>query len=182
MLCKKVCNCRISRRRYSCLSLRLAWKGVDTVVVCAGVSALRPLLEVAGVNSFGEQATVDGVRHAMEVSNAALRGNYTGPLVSAVTFVCYLLPYQSNSSLKLGQDTAAGIYVVFTCSATCFKPGRSLSSAHPLTIRLDKSGLAGSLPGSSHRTPTRPVLQRRAVHSRRRLPCFCGGRRARARR
>lgn len=66
------------------------WKGVDTVIVCAGVSALLPLLEVAGVTGNGDQATADGVQHAVDVSNAALRGNYTGPLVSAVTFVCPL--------------------------------------------------------------------------------------------
>ena len=67
------------------------WNGLDTVVVSAGVSALVPLLEVAGVSRNASRdtwTTPEGIRRTVDVSNAALRGNYTGPLVSAVTLVC----------------------------------------------------------------------------------------------
>lgn len=81
-----MCKAAHSPKKKCSLTLSV-WKGVDTVLVCAGVSALRPLLDVAGVSAKGELATQGGIQHAVDVSNAALRGNYTGPLVSAVTFV-----------------------------------------------------------------------------------------------
>ena len=61
-------------------------------MVCAGVSALRPLLEVAGLERNGgkflpPQVSAEGVQHTIDVANAAIRGNYIGPLVTAVTFV-----------------------------------------------------------------------------------------------
>lgn len=70
----------------------LGWSGLDTLVVCAGVSALRPLLELAGLERKDErlsplQASAEGVQHTVDVANAAIRGNYIGPLVCAVTFV-----------------------------------------------------------------------------------------------
>ncbi len=70
----------------------LGWSGLDTLVVCAGVSALRPLLEVAGLErkdgKFSPaQASAEGVQHTVDVAHAAIRGNYIGPLVCAVTFV-----------------------------------------------------------------------------------------------
>ncbi|KAI0344003.1 NAD(P)-binding protein [Trametopsis cervina] len=68
-------------------TLETAWNGVDTMIVCAGVSALRPLLEIAGVTDNAKQASADDVQRTIDVSNAAIRGNYTGPLVSAVTFI-----------------------------------------------------------------------------------------------
>lgn len=76
------------------------WKGIDTVIVCAGVSALRPLLEVAGITSTGQPATPEGIQFTVDVSNAALRGNYTGPLVSAVTFVRPHLHFLSHALIN----------------------------------------------------------------------------------
>ena len=34
-----------------------------------------------------DEATVEGVQRTVDVANAAVRGNYTGPLVTAVTLV-----------------------------------------------------------------------------------------------
>lgn len=75
----------------------LEWNGLDTLVVCAGVSALRPLLELAGLESKDgkvspPQASTEGVQHTVDVAHAAIRGNYIGPLVCAVTFVSSLAP------------------------------------------------------------------------------------------
>ncbi|KAI0700477.1 NAD-P-binding protein [Cytidiella melzeri] len=87
--------------------LEQAWGGVDTVVVSAGVSALRPLLEVAEVNNNEDQATEDGIQRTIDVSNAAVRGNYTGPLVSAVTFIPLLLRTSASPSILLISSLAA---------------------------------------------------------------------------
>jgi hypothetical protein len=72
--------------------LKLEWKGLDTLVVAAGVSALQPLMAIAGVDTGREntsvgQATREGIQRVADVAAAATRGNYIGPLISAVTFV-----------------------------------------------------------------------------------------------
>lgn len=71
------------------------WKGLDTVVVTAGVSALQPLMAIAGVDtettSVG-QANKEGIQRVVDVATAATRGNYVGPLISAVTFVSFSSP------------------------------------------------------------------------------------------
>ena len=80
---------------FSCLAqfdLGLDWNGLDTVVVAAGVSALQPLMAVAGVEIADggftpEEASREGIKRATEVAAAATRGNYVGPLIAAVTFV-----------------------------------------------------------------------------------------------
>lgn len=73
------------------MGIPLAWGGLDTLVVAAGVSALQPLLTVAGSEAVKGTALADttkeGIQRAVDVSLAAIRGNYTGPLVAAVTFV-----------------------------------------------------------------------------------------------
>lgn len=78
----------------------VAWGGVDTVVVTAGVSSLMPLLEVAGVHSPGEEPTVEGVQRTLDVSNAALRGNFSGPLVSAVALVRSFIAHRLRDVTK----------------------------------------------------------------------------------
>jgi len=65
---------------------------LDTLVVAAGVSALQPLLAIAGVEARGgnstlQQTTAQGIQNTSNVAAAAIRGNYTGPLIAAVTFV-----------------------------------------------------------------------------------------------
>lgn len=65
-----------------------AWGGLDTVHVCAGVSALQPVMVLAGVGHGDPQdATAEGVAAAVEVAGRAMKGNFEGPLVAAVTFV-----------------------------------------------------------------------------------------------
>ena len=65
---------------------------MDTLIVAAGVSALQPLLAIAGVETEGAKTalsltTREGIQRAVDSSSAAMRGNYTGPLIAAVTFV-----------------------------------------------------------------------------------------------
>lgn len=66
------------------------WHGLDTLIVAAGVSALRPVLDIAGVEGpFVTQPSLDGVRRVEDVAMAAIKGNYLGPLLSVVTMVCH---------------------------------------------------------------------------------------------
>ncbi|KAF4623421.1 hypothetical protein D9613_001376 [Agrocybe pediades] len=78
--------------------LQEEWHGLDTLVVAAGVSALQPLLAVAGVEAErGVDLRVtskEGIEKAAKVAGAAVQGNYIGPLIAAVTFI----PMLSNTS------------------------------------------------------------------------------------
>ncbi|KAG6916969.1 hypothetical protein DXG01_004397 [Tephrocybe rancida] len=96
--------------------LQREWQGVDTVIVAAGVSALQPLMAVAGVeadtdgSSFSpSEASAEGIQRAVDVSMAATRGNYTGPLVAAVTFIPLLTSSSSAPSILLVSSLAAVI-------------------------------------------------------------------------
>ncbi|KAG6885236.1 hypothetical protein C0993_004530 [Termitomyces sp. T159_Od127] len=97
-------------------TLQKEWQGVDTLIVTAGVSALQPLMAVAGVEanpggtSFKpSQASIDGIKRAMDISAAAIRGNYTGPLVAAVTFIPLLMSSSPSPSILLVSSLGAVI-------------------------------------------------------------------------
>lgn len=63
-----------------------AWGGLDTIHVCAGVSALRLILELTG-SEGDEDASNEGIQNAQDIAMKAVQGNFTGPLVAALTFV-----------------------------------------------------------------------------------------------
>ncbi|RXW12678.1 hypothetical protein EST38_g13176 [Candolleomyces aberdarensis] len=65
------------------------WGGLDTLVVAAGVSALQPLLAVAGADC------------------KAIKGNYIGPLVGAVTFIPLLSSTSDSPSILLINSVAS---------------------------------------------------------------------------
>jgi len=88
------------------------WKGIDTVVVCAGVTALRPLMEVAGLERDGKkfsppQADEEGIQRIVDVASTAAIINYTGPLVAAVTFIPLLQATSASPSILLISSMAA---------------------------------------------------------------------------
>lgn len=62
------------------------WGGLDTIHVCAGVSALQPVMALAGVEG-DEDAVGKGIQSAVDVTGKAVQGNLFGPLVAALTFV-----------------------------------------------------------------------------------------------
>ncbi|KAM6496516.1 hypothetical protein JOM56_006989 [Amanita muscaria] len=95
---------------------RLEWGGLDTLAIVAGVSALQPLMEVAQVPkctgfspNTAAKATKEGIQRAKDVSNAAVKGNFTGPLVSAVTFIPFLQATSHSPSILLISSPAAVI-------------------------------------------------------------------------
>lgn len=74
------------------------WNGLDTLVLSAGVSALQPLLSVAGLKgSDAGMADIEGLNRVRDVAAAAMRGNFTGPLLSAVTYVSSCLSDTPNT-------------------------------------------------------------------------------------
>ncbi|KAJ7769902.1 hypothetical protein B0H16DRAFT_235541 [Mycena metata] len=87
-----------------------AWGGLDTLIVAAGVSALRPLMEVAGAPT-SESGSVgkDAIQHVVDVTGSATRGNYIGPLVAAVTFIPLLQHSSPRPALLLLNSLAAAI-------------------------------------------------------------------------
>ena len=65
---------------------------MDTLAVIAGVSALKPLFETAGLertNNLMNDTELENIHNTVIASDRALRGNFTGPLVAAVTFVSF---------------------------------------------------------------------------------------------
>jgi NAD(P)-dependent dehydrogenase (short-subunit alcohol dehydrogenase family) len=117
------------------------WRGVDTIIVAAGVSALQPLMAVAGVKADGtkftpQQATKDGIREAVNVTTAATRSNYLGPLVAAITFVrsfcqCSIAAKTFTDRklqipLLMSSSTAPSLLLVSSLAAVIPAPTRAL--------------------------------------------------------
>lgn len=111
----------------------VAWSGLDTMLVVAGVSALRPLMAVAGVEDDTSSATAAGIQRTVEVATAATTGNYTGPLIAAVTFVSPFssLPptnaYPTSQIPMLSQTSASpSILLLSSLSSLVAAPTRTL--------------------------------------------------------
>lgn len=67
------------------------WGGLDTIHVCAGVSALQPIMALTGRTAEAAEEAADaaagGIQTAVEIAGKAVQGNFVGPLVAALTFV-----------------------------------------------------------------------------------------------
>ncbi|KAL5534505.1 hypothetical protein ACEPAG_968 [Sanghuangporus baumii] len=87
------------------------WGRLDTLLVVAGVSSLRPLIETAGLERKDGQplpdATLEGVREGVRIAGAALQGNFYGPLTSALTFIPLLERTSPSPSVLLLSSLAA---------------------------------------------------------------------------
>lgn len=89
--------------------LEKAWGGLDTIIVSAGVSALRPLLDIAGVSSTHPQTSAEDIQRTVDVATKAQHGNYIGPLVSAVAFIPFLKATSKAPAILLVSSMAAVI-------------------------------------------------------------------------
>ncbi|KAL0950603.1 hypothetical protein HGRIS_007395 [Hohenbuehelia grisea] len=75
------------------VAVQSEWGGIDTLVVAAGVSALKPLMNVAGVENpkpgqfQPSHASAESIQEAADIANLASHSNYIGPLVAVLTFV-----------------------------------------------------------------------------------------------
>ncbi|KJA20900.1 hypothetical protein HYPSUDRAFT_166479 [Hypholoma sublateritium FD-334 SS-4] len=90
-----------------------AWGGLDTHVIAAGVSALQPLMAVAGAEVGRgiplKDPTTKDIQHTANVALAAIRGNYLGPLIAAVAFVPMLSNTSKSPSVVLVNSLASVI-------------------------------------------------------------------------
>lgn len=108
------------------------WGGIDTLIVAAGVSALQPLMNVAGVDDPDADATSEGITHAVETAKKAMNSNYFGPLGAAVAFVRPLLniSYYILKSLQIPLLTrtspSPSILLVSSLAAVIPAPSRTL--------------------------------------------------------
>jgi short-subunit dehydrogenase len=98
-------------------------------------------MAVAGVKADGtnftpRQATKDGIREAVDITTAATRSNYLGPLVTAITFVrsfgqC-IIPAKTLADCKLqiplliSSSTSPSILLVSSLAAVIPAPTRAL--------------------------------------------------------
>ncbi|KAI1765681.1 NAD(P)-binding protein [Hypoxylon sp. FL1150] len=84
------------------------WGGLDTLHVCAGVSAVQPVMNLAGVKR-GEDgdANAAGIQRAVDIFTAATQGNVYGPLVAAMAFIPMLTRTSTSPSILLVSSVAA---------------------------------------------------------------------------
>ncbi|KAK6073833.1 short-chain dehydrogenase reductase sdr [Seiridium cupressi] len=82
------------------------WHGLDTIQICAGVSALQPIMALTGTQS-NEDATSTGIQQAVDIAGRAVQGNFNGPLVSVLTFIPMLTRTSSSPSILLVSSVAA---------------------------------------------------------------------------
>ncbi|KAJ3795114.1 NAD-P-binding protein [Lentinula aff. detonsa] len=90
--------------------LEKKWAGIDTVIVAAGVSATRPLLEVAGVSTQQDaNASEEGIQFAVNAAKVAMRNNYLGPMIAAISFIPVLKRTSKLPSILLISSLGAVI-------------------------------------------------------------------------
>ena len=78
--------------------LVLAWGGLDTLIVNAGVPTFRPFCELAGLEAKGRtftpaEADAASIQRVVQTVENVTKTNYIGPVVSAATFVSAPLVY-----------------------------------------------------------------------------------------
>ncbi|KAK0213073.1 hypothetical protein DFS33DRAFT_1393334 [Desarmillaria ectypa] len=121
--------------------LETGWNGLDTVILSAGVSALQPILSVAGIEDQENATTLpdidsEGVNRTVSITEAAVRGNYIGPMVVAVTFIPLLTRTSKAPSIlqisSLGAVVPAATRALYgSTKAASLVLYQALASEHP---------------------------------------------------
>ncbi|KAI1296309.1 short-chain dehydrogenase [Xylaria venustula] len=83
------------------------WDGLDTMHVCAGVSAVQPVMALTGIRTGVEDPDVAGVQRAVETVTRATQGNFFGPFVAAVTFIPMMKRTSASPVILLVSSIAA---------------------------------------------------------------------------
>ncbi|KAG7446509.1 uncharacterized protein BT62DRAFT_931944 [Guyanagaster necrorhizus] len=122
-------------------ALETEWNGLDTVILSAGVSALQPILSVAGIENQENATTLpdidsEGVNRAVSITEAAVRGNYVGPMVVALTFIPLLTRTSKAPSIlqisSLGAVVPAATRALYgSTKAASLVLYQALASEHP---------------------------------------------------
>lgn len=147
-------------------STRKEWNGLDTLVLSAGVSALQPLLSVAGLKGSGAgMADIEGLNRVRDVAAAAMRGNFTGPLLSAVTYVSSCLSDTPNThSHRRMTDPLARANIEEPLDITRVFSCRRHPRPHAHPIRSLKIVLPHPLQSIIHRTSPNSLYNRSTRH------------------
>lgn len=122
----------------------IEWQGVDTVYICAGVSSLRPLLDIADSPQGTKETSVEGIRRTGEVAQKAITGNFTGPLLTAVTFVSprHCLVHNLTSMV----DPTTPPYLSLSFDPPHLLCSRSHPRTHSFTLLREQSIVTHALP------------------------------------
>lgn len=84
------------------------WGGLDTLHICAGVSAVQPVMALTGIQSDDdEDPDAAGVQLAAEIAGRAAHGNFFGPLISAITFIPMMKRTSASPAIVLVSSVAA---------------------------------------------------------------------------
>ncbi|KAI0422493.1 short-chain dehydrogenase [Xylaria grammica] len=83
------------------------WDGLDTLHICAGVSAVQPVMVLTGIKSGDEDPDAVGVQHAVEIASRATQGNFFGPFITAVTFIPMMKRTSPSPAILLVSSVAA---------------------------------------------------------------------------
>ncbi|KAF9440899.1 NAD(P)-binding protein, partial [Macrolepiota fuliginosa MF-IS2] len=129
-----------------------SWEGFDTLIVAAGVSALRPLLDIAGLESArvqGQpeefsppQADREAIQRVVDVTTAATKGNYFGPLIAAVTFIPMLSDTSKSPSILLVSSLAS---LIPAPTRTIYASTKSASLLLYQALAIEHRGISFSL-------------------------------------
>ncbi|KAH8156487.1 hypothetical protein CIB48_g11760 [Xylaria polymorpha] len=83
------------------------WGGLDTLHICAGVSAVQPVMVLTGTKSGTDDPDAAGVQFAAEIAGRAVQGNFLGPLIAAMTFIPTLKRTSASPAILLVSSVAA---------------------------------------------------------------------------
>ncbi|KAI8634046.1 short chain dehydrogenase [Xylariaceae sp. FL1651] len=83
------------------------WGGLDTLHICAGVSAVQPIMVLTGIKSNEEDAETAGIQHAVEIAGRATQGNFFGPLIAATAFIPVMKRTSASPAILLVSSVAA---------------------------------------------------------------------------
>ncbi|KLO20018.1 NAD-P-binding protein [Schizopora paradoxa] len=134
--------------------LEKEWGRLDTMLVVAGVSALRPLLEIAGVERDGttrkfipQDCTLDGLKEGVRIAGAAMQGNYFGPLVAALAFIPFMTRTSPSPSI-LQLSSVAAVVPPPTRALYGSSKSASLMLYQALAIEHPEIAFTNILPGT----------------------------------
>ncbi|KAI1351822.1 short-chain dehydrogenase [Xylaria sp. FL0043] len=83
------------------------WDGLDTMHVCAGVSAVQPVMALTGIKSSDEDPDAAGVQHAVGIVGRATESNFFGPVIAAMTFIPMMKRTSASPAILLVSSIAA---------------------------------------------------------------------------
>ncbi|KAI0799406.1 short-chain dehydrogenase [Xylaria sp. FL0064] len=83
------------------------WNGLDTMHICAGVSAVQPVMALTGIKSSDEDPDAAGVQHAVDIVGRATESNFFGPVIAAMTFIPMMKRTSASPAVLLVSSVAA---------------------------------------------------------------------------